>query len=224
MENGQVRTCLTVADEPVKEIREEIRCPKKIREIILSNLKENATFVPSEIENMGYDPSREETGFLHCHFRLSNLRDLCGLTENDDNLILSVLDSIVKKGQLRIGLLGTTREMHFNDIGFGGEIGTATRTLGASDVRVTVKRDYTKEPLKRKEWKHWMITDIEERVKEIRRQRDEHFRKSFGQSHPSAELEKALRREDAEDGATERQLLNEIASRLQKIIDLWESK
>lgn len=165
---------------------------KRIKRIILEQIQSNFDFVRhDDIPEIEVSAS-EVTGLLWRRFRLSDVRIWCELSEAHDDLLLSALDDLAKKGKLKFFSIRLTKEMNINDIGFACELGKGTRTLGFVNVKLTVSRFYSKEPLKKKERDEHTILNVKERVEQIRAKRNEYFAQRFGKI--DFDLERKLHR------------------------------
>jgi hypothetical protein len=196
----KIPVCLVRDRGPVPETRE----PKEIAERVLDHIKENAVFYRRFIPGI-YEKAHEMSGVLIAEITLDQCRKLCGLNANDDALILEVLEKLARSGRLVFSKLETRRNLHFNDIHFEVEFCQVTKTT-PPDEKIFVHRFYPEAPLKSSELKRRpeSILDLRNRVEGIRRRRDQHFRREFGWNPRTAEIERAMAKEDRE-AATELQ-------------------
>lgn len=207
------RLCLTVAEERLEKEKREIRCPKEIEKIILENVQQTFDFVAYELPDIKCS-AREETGLLWRRFLLSHVRLWCGLSEADDDLILSALDGLAKKGKLKIFNIQLTRDTNINDCGFCSELGKGKRTVGYTDIELNVERLYSKKPLGKGERDEYTILDVKATVEKIRQQRDRHFEQRFGKI--DFNIERQLHREDLIEEARFRDAVLVLANDIKK--------
>jgi len=188
--------------------------PKEIEKIVLTNAKANSYFVRHELPGVFVDQF-EEAGLIFSEFLLSDVRGWCGLDERDDDLILGVLDYIAKKGKLKFFSIFIDRNTHYTDMTFKVETGRAIRSFKGLDApKFTTVRYYSEEPMTKKEMKEpHTILDVEQQVQQLRRRRDEYFKKQFGWSR-EAEIEKELR---AIDRAAELELRRAVMDAVRAI-------
>jgi hypothetical protein len=187
-----VPQCIHKESLPVSEIRDV----RKIEEVILDHIKTNCVFILRRLKHVEEAPG-EMTGLLICDFTLNELRQKCGLSANDDKLILEVMDRLAGKGKLLFLDIGIRHTMNHNDIFFKVVLAVSARTIPPDSV-IKVIRYYPAEPLRVSERKGYTtaITDISERVQRIRERRNQRFREQFGWTPNAAEIEKKLFEED----------------------------
>jgi hypothetical protein len=200
------RTCLTYVEKRPEQPK-TIRDPVEIEKVILSNVAGSCAFIACPIPGIA-ETLKEQAGAYRSRFLLSHIRYWCGLGEGDDDLILAVLDRLAKRGKLKFLDMSLTRDLHYNDFGFFVEIGVGTRTIGCTDVKRTVVRGYSEKPLTRPE-REGSILNVRERVEMTRKQRDEHFRNTFGWR--DLELENRLHREGVEEQAALKSAILKVA-------------
>jgi hypothetical protein len=171
---------------------------KEIGKNILEFSRAKFTFVPAKLDGVFVDSQFEEGGVFFVDFLLSDLRDCCGLSEGDDDLILTVLDDLTRRGRIKIFKIQLTPAMRHTDCGFRAEIGRGIRSWEGRDVpKFVTTRFYGDEPMTAKEKKEpHTILNVKEQVENIRERRDADFRARFGGNSRETEILKELRRVD----------------------------
>lgn len=198
--------------EPV--VPPEVTDPKEIESTVLANVQADSYYVRHELPDVYLDQF-EESGLMFSEFLLSHVRSWCSLDERDDDLILSVLNDIAKRGKLKFFRVSIDKNIHYNDVTFKVETGRAIRSFKGLDApRLTTIRYYSEQPMTRKERSEpHTILDVKARVEEIRRQRDDYFKTQFGWSNELV-IEKALYREKIEEEAQLKSAILKIAKKL----------
>jgi glutamate formiminotransferase len=167
---------------------------KRLEEIILSNIYEDdVDFIEVKQEDTKYDVQVNEfevAGLLWKQILLSELRSVCGLGADEDELILTTLESLSRAGKLKIFEVKVTPQMRFDDIRFHVEIGIAKKTASPVNQKFSVLRFFYQEPLKKNERDKHTVLNVKEIVQKIAQLRDETFSQRYGRTNP--EIEKGL--------------------------------
>jgi hypothetical protein len=173
---------------------------KRIKKAIIENFEVRFDFVPhpsAKIKGV-YPRADQELGFLFRKFTLDQIRQWCGLSENDDAIILGVLDDMSAKRQIKIFRCEISRHLHYNDVGLVAEIGRGLEETTDHGKRIVKTIFYwqTGRALSQKDFLEGDHTVLKpsEQIKELRRRRDEHFRQAFGWNR-EAEIEKEIHSE-----------------------------
>lgn len=142
-------------------------------------------------------------GFLRCTIRLSSCRKWLEFKEYEDPKILAVFDALSSQRKIKIFMVSASRDLHHNDLWIKVEIGRGVRRL----MRFACNYEYPEiiyyfdSPMSKAEFKMGgcTITNISQRVSEIRERRDKHFGKVFGTKDFALErrLDREARAEDA---------------------------
>lgn len=163
----------------------------EFEKLILEELFRNPDFTRCDVPSIS-PASTEMSGIFEAVFLLSDLHLWTELTskklfragkikEEDDQRILSALDKIASEGKIDIYQVELQRDMSHRDIRFKAVLAEGTRSSGTSDIKKTVIRDFSTEPLSKEERdKRKSVTNPSEIVKEIRKNRDKSFQGMMG--------------------------------------------
>ena len=163
----------------------------ELEKIILSQINSNPIFIACEVEGVHPDHT-EQAGLLEVVFLLSDILAWTGMTtrkrfkmggveEKKEILLLSILDNIAMKGLIEIYKAELTHDLSHRDFRFKSFVGTAKRTLGCTDVKLTVLRLYSENRLTKKEMtERNCLVNLSEIVKKVRKDRDADFKGMMG--------------------------------------------
>ena len=131
------------------------------------------------------------------------MQNWLGLSQQDDELILQVLDEIAASGKVVFRKARLTRKIRYNDIGFIVETARARRGVGPeAGVKINIFWEYAQDPIKSKKdiAENRPIYNLSLAVKEIRKRRDIAIRKGFGiVEMPDFYLENRVEKEASRD-------------------------
>jgi len=179
--------------------KKEEKIVKDFEEKILGEIYHEYEFIPN-LDIRGIIPAQgEEAGLLQKTLLLSDLRKLLELTKKEDDIILTILESLGKKGLFNLHRIEITNEMNVDDLRFKFYLGTALRERGRWDWFKPLKksmialkyeeiRRHDSKPLTDEEMKKFPpLLNVRETVEGIRGRRDESFR-SMGNTDDSLRL------------------------------------
>jgi hypothetical protein len=185
--DSEIRTVVT-AGEPHEYSETALPDPvtnlKQIEKIISTETQQGFDFIEHEIPSIPVGPLRQ-TGVLWRKVKLSDLRVRTNRpprTEAFDGPVLRALDSLCRRGRLKVFDLRFHRDLEYHDVLVSCEIGLGVKSFdGNGPPTIEIVRLYSKEPLTAQEMKSpHIIRSPKAVIEELKSKRDEQFRKRFG--------------------------------------------